>query len=339
MNYVFTKLIIISFCLCLALHISAQDNSNYESKAEFGLDISSELQVTDKGKVNYANVLRLHADVPLSERMSFQAASLSTYMTSAESIGSELQTFSNLDAERIPFALSVCGINWEMDDRHSLFLGIRNMNEDYFASPVTTFFTNSSGGIYPTVSVNYPVANYPMASVGVHYKYATDDLTLQASVYNGTGYNRFAGRENIFRVCPGSDGVFVLTEAQYSNKGSQYFLGNALRSNGGTSSTPWIYAEQRVTEQLTMLAGASHAFGSEIDCSDFICIGAHYQFPKVELGLFTDYAHFSETEEWATELTCGYSLTKHVSLQPAAHLIVTGGDFSSAYSLRVNVEF
>lgn len=335
--------------------MKAQEKDSVGLKPEFGMELTSELQFTHTGQFNFANLLRLSANVPLSRRLALEASSISAYMTSEESIGDDIQTFSNIDAETVPFALSVFGLNWNIDDRNSLFFGIRNMNEDYFASDVTSLYTNSSCGIFPTIAGNYPIANYPVASVGMHYRYESDNgqrtadngrFALQASIYNGTGYNHFTGRESVFLFCPKSDGIFGLAQAEYQYKGSSYFLG-ACGHYGDIfeigkrelGTTIWTYAEQRVTDNLYLIAGYSHAFTSESLCSDFVGLGGKYSWAKCELGLFTDYAHFVFGGESATELTCKVQLTPHVYLQPTTHFIFTDGDFLSVAMLRMGVAF
>lgn len=315
------KFVLASICFFCAAKVMAQKNDKRE--IEFGMELTSELQGTHAGDYNFVNLLRLGVSLPISSSLRIDAASLSTCMTAQESIGGDLQTFSNLDAGNIPFALSVCNFVLNVCDRHSLFFGIRNMNEDYFCSDVTSFFTNSSCGIYPTISANYPIANYPVASMGVHYRYEDEDrhFAVQASLYNGTGYNRFTGRDNVFRVCPKDDGVFGIAEVSYNHGGSRYFLGNALYCKEGISATPWFYAEQGVTPHLTLLAGYSHAFGADIECMDFIGLGALYRLGKCQLGAFTDYANFVGRNEFATELTCKIPISGQIDIQPTAHLI------------------
>lgn len=202
------------------------------------------------------------------------------------------------------------------------------MNEDYFTSPITSLFTNSSCGVYPTISANYDIANYPFASIGGHYKYENRNIVLQATLYNDKGSYRFTGRENVFRFCPASDGLFGLAEATYSHRGSSYFVGTAVYWGGsssenisssnnikGVSLSPWAYAEQRITDRLSIIAGYSHAFfvgqsvpgaerGHDAACRDFAGLGGHYTWNRAELGLFADYANFAEGTEFATELTC-----------------------------------
>lgn len=362
-------------CICLAATVKAQEQAGGQPlgeegrecrsgswKPELGLELNSELQATHKGDYNFVNLLRLSAVLPIGRGSTFEVSTLSTCMTEGGSIGVERQTFSNIDAGNIPLALSVCGFGWQKGDSHSLFVGIRNMNEDYFCSPITSFFTQSSCGIYPTLSCNYDISNYPLASMGVHYKYnkvlgsghnkvkqftndestsmqGGDRVTLEVSLYNGTGYHRFSGRENVFRVCPQSDGIFGLAQVDYQHAGSRYFLGTSVRQQRGcgTSASPWIYTEQSVTDRLSLIAGYSHAFGSDVACSDFAGVGAHYALSKVELGIFTDYARFAGFNESTTELSCKFSVTSCVDLQPSLHLISSDGTFQTAGLLRLTV--
>lgn len=334
---------LVVYCLCIADVMAQNDDTR---KVELGAELTSELQATDKGNYNFANLLRLEVSLPISSSISIDAASISAYMTADESIGGDIQTFSNIDAGTIPFTLSICNVAWQVNDRHTLYAGIRNMNVDYFTSPATSLFTNSSCGIYPTISANYPIANYPVASVGIHYRYrSTSSLTerdgvgIQASLYNGTGYNRFTGRDNIFRFCPEDDGIFGLTEVTYTRGGSFYSLGNALYCKEGISATPWLYTEQSISRSLTLLAGYSHAFSADAVCKDFIGCGITYQLGRCQLGAFTDYAHFAEGDEYATELTCRIPIFQHMDIQPTTHLIAFDGRLHCAATLRMTLSF
>lgn len=339
MNLKTTKrLFVFAACALTVAAGVAQTTQPEKLTPEVELELTSELQATHRGDYNFVNLLKLGATLPITSHLRVEAAALSTCMTADWCIGSELQTFSNLDAGRVPFALSVMGIGYAPNDRHSLFVGIRNMNEDYFASDLTAFYTSSSCGIYPTISANMPIANYPMASVGIHYRYEreirraktedTDVFALQASLYNGMGSDEIAGCRNVFRVCPQSDGVFALAQAEYQHAGSSYFVGACGRNaeiDGYASrqwtSALWAYAEQRLNDRLSLIAGYSHAFGAARLCTDFVGVGAKYDWARCEMGVFSNYAHFVEGGECATEVTCKVKLSPHIYVQPAAHLI------------------
>lgn len=384
MNYTL-KLVFCAFLWCVRIGVVAQEGEAEMHRLECGGELTTELQVADNGKCDFVNLLRLQASVPLSRSISFDVSSVSTCMTSRESIGGDLQTFSNLDAGNVAFALAKCGVGWEVKDGHSLFAGVRNMNEDYFASDVTAFFTNSSCGIYPTIGANFPIANYPLASMGVHYRYEVNEnendndndnendnendndndngndngndndngngkrngrLAVQFSLYNGMGYNRFAGRESVFRVCPGSDGVFGLSQIEYQHGDSNYFLG-ACGHYGDVYDTGrnrmgaavWAYAEQRLTGRFSLIAGYSHAFVSSAECSDFVGVGGVMSWKRCSLGVFTDYARFAECWESATEVSAKVSVSPRMYIQPAVHFISTNGTFRIASLLRVGVSF
>lgn len=216
-------------------------------------------------------------------------------------------------------------------------MGIRNVNEDYFTSPITSLFTNSSCGIFPTISANYPIANYPVASVGMHYCYEGNSIKAQASLYNGTGYNSFTSRENVFRVCPKDDGVFGITEVSYNHGGSSYFVGNALRYNGKICSTPWFYTEQNLSQKFALLICYSHAFSENIECNDFIGLGTHCLMGKYQLGAFTDYANFVGRDEFATEFTFKIPLAQHIDIQPTVHIITYDKSSHCITMLRISL--
>ncbi len=320
-----------------------------------GVEYVSEWQ-TNLKKCNWVNMLYLHGELPLNNAVSVELASISVAKTRKERLIEDLQVFSNVEEDNLPFALAVGGVNWTINERHALFCGIRNMNEDYFVSETTSFFTNSSCGVYPTISANYPIANYPLASVGVHYRYERERVGVQASLYNGCGYNRFVGRNNVFRFCPKSDGLFGLAEVAYRGKKNSSFLGMCGRygfvddmEGRGLHTTIWTYSEWNVTDHWTILAGYSHAFGHIRECSDFVGVGGKYSWERCECGLFTDYARFSVAGEWATELTGKFQVNSLLYVQAAIHVIITSslghqrvdsssGDRACAGTLRLGLE-
>lgn len=281
----------------------------------------------------------------MSNSFSIEASTISIAKTREERLVDDLQTFSNIEEDNLPLALAVCGANWQINDKHSLFMGIRNMNEDYFTSPVTSFFTKSSCGIYPTISANYPIANYPVASVGMHYCYDGSPIKVQASLYNGTGYNRFTGRDNVFRVCPKDDGVLGIAEVEYLNKRSSCFLGACMHYKSAViegayrqvGSTLWSYVEQKLTNRVSFIAACSHAF-SWAECSDFIGFGGKYTTQNCELGIFSDMARFEEATEFATEFTGKYNFSSHIYVQPSVHALFTGHTFHTVALLRFGMK-
>ncbi|MGN0236869.1 MAG: hypothetical protein ACI4AK_02095 [Lepagella sp.] len=348
----FLKLSIIAIILSLPLSLQAQDsvkpvetadaaNDSVSLRPSFSVDFTGEIQ-SDFKRVKFASLLELGACIPLSRNVSIELSSVSFATTREAPLIEDLQVFSNLDADNLPFTLSVAGVLWNFHDYHTLFAGLRRVDEDYFCSDVLSLFTNSSCGGFPTITANYDIASYPVAGLGIHYMYDRDAYTIQASVYNGRGYNKFTGRENMFRFCPEDDGIFALLQGEYRYKGSSYFLGGSLHygdlySTASRRVRPvvWAYAEQAVTDALSLVAAYSHAFSSDNVCRNFCGIGGKYAFKRVDLGLFSDYTRIEGVDEWATEITCNIQCTKHISLQPAIHVITTGGKTNCVGLMRM----
>lgn len=320
------------------LHLMAQSADGVSLRPSFGADLTSEVQ-TDFERVRMANLLQLHADIPLSSALSFQVGSLSALSTDKELEVIDLQGYSNIDTYdlNIPFALTVAGVTWQLNDRHSLFAGIRRVDEDYFCSDGLSLYTSCSPGIFPTLSWNANIATFPLAAMGIHYAYDHENLRLQASVYNGEGNYRFKGRENVFRICPQSDGVFAIGQAEYRHRGGRYYLGGTVHTDSDIQPSAWVYTEQELTPSLTMLAVYSHAFGSGNFCDNFYGLGGKYALKRTEFGLFTDYTRVLDIDEWGTELICSLHLTDFLSVKPVLHVITTDGTTKCVGMLRVDI--
>lgn len=315
------------FPIALSLTTILLWGSNYRLQAqEMGLWYDTELQIKPDGQMNHVNLLYLSADYSLNEQFKLSAATISIAKTRDESLLDDLQAFSNVEADNVPLTLAVAGLEWLPNDRHSLFFGIRSVTEDYFTSPVTALFTNSSCGIFPTISCNMDIANYPLAGVGLHYAYTTKPVNFLASLYNGIGHQDFVGRQNVWRIAPASDGVFFISQTSYMHCDDSYYLGLSYHSGASINdfspqTAIWGYTEQAVSEKISLIASLSHAFGGSCLCTDFVGLGGQYSQGKSTIGLFTDYAHFDQDEEWATELTFKRDLTSTVFLQASYHLI------------------
>ena len=162
-------------------------------------------------------------------------------------------------------------------------------------------FTNSSCGIFPTLLVNYPLANYPCASLGIDYKLSLDKIDFEVSVYNGKGYKNFWGRDNVFRFCPSSDGVIGVTSLNYTNDVGCYYMGGAVCSSvsvsdvegteddvEGTEELPeqkkenkvngvlWGYAERKLSDKVYLLLQASGSLYKDAECKNYFGMG-HWQ--------------------------------------------------------------
>lgn len=322
----------------MCLRLTAQDADSISMRPTFGVNYSGELQ-TDFKLAHMACLLQLHADIPVTRSLSFQFHSVSTLSSKRELEVLSLQGYSNIDTYGIdiPFAIAVAGFTWHIGERHTLFAGIRRTDEDYFCSDALGLFTNSSCGIFPTISWNFPIGTFPLAALGIHYAYDHDNLRLQASLYNGEGNCQFSGRESVLRFRPQSDGLFAVAQAEYRHRGSSYFLGATLHTRPDVRPTLWACAEQLLLPRLTLLAAYGHAFGNDILCNNFCGLGGKYAFRRVEPGLFVGYTRILDIDEWAAELVCNISLTSFLNVKPVLHIITADHTTSCIAMLRMEI--
>ena len=323
--------------------VAAQETDSTSMKPSFHADYTGEVQTNFK-RAKLASALELRAELPVNRHLTVCLRSVSYVTTDENPFIDDLQGFSNIDSDNLAFALAVAGLSWQIDSSNSLFAGIRRIDEDYFCSDVLSLFTNSSCGGFPTIFANYDIATYPKASLGIHYAYDSDAFGFQASVYNGLGHNKLRGGGNAFRFCPKSDGICVLAQAEWRRCGSSYFLGGSLHYNDLCVDAPrhvrpvvWAYAEQKVSDRLSLVGAYSHAFSCDVACCDFAGVGGKYDVGCASLGMFSDYTRVDGTSEWATELTCNFQLGPVFSLQPVFHVITTGGNTRCIGVLRLGV--
>lgn len=76
MKTIYTIIALLEVCL----HLPAQDADSTSQRPTFGADFSSEVQ-TDFEKFCNANLLQLHAHVPLSRKLTFEAGAIGSLVT------------------------------------------------------------------------------------------------------------------------------------------------------------------------------------------------------------------------------------------------------------------
>lgn len=346
-------MIILLFLGCSRL-VMAESADSTTLQPKFSLEYTGELQ-TDFKTSSMVNLLQLRAELPLSHSLSFQATSLSVSSTQDELLFENMMGYSDLDAYDKSFALMVAGLQWRINNHHTLFAGVRCMDEDYFCSDGLSLYTNPSCGIFPTISGNYFIATYPFAAMGLHYAYETDRLCLQASVYNGTASQDFSGRDNVFRFCPKSDGIFALGQAEYRYRDSRYFLGASLYNayeydlyfdgedfqtetlGRKTYPTMWAYAEQSLSSRCMLIAAYGHSFSSDDLLRNYYGLGAQYALDKLIFGLYSDHVRVLDINEWNTEFVCHLPLNDYLSVKPVLHILNSDSKTQCIGLLRLTV--
>lgn len=173
-----------------------------------------------EGKVNWENCLNMDAQVPLWKGAVGEAGVLANQNTrlgkgKCWTVLDDPQSFSNIQTdEQIPLSPAVVGISQKISDHLTAFLGVRNMNVDYFTTPLTSLFINSSYGIFPTLADNCSLANYPEAALCLHLVWTPGNhLTIKNSLYNGRASHHW---DEAFRFRPSKDGWADAFEVGYS---------------------------------------------------------------------------------------------------------------------------
>lgn len=357
-NRLFIVAMIVSYCPNLAAQ-------------EILVEYTAELQYDLKQRTNFVSLLNIGVDLSterlgLWENGELSYASKSIFKTSEDRIADDFQVFSNIEEANRPYALVVLGYTQTFSNV-KLFAGVRSANEDYFTAPYTSLFTNSSCGIYPTISANYPLANYPLAGMCFHAEFLwKENWQLKNSLYNGIAYESFGKGSSVFAFRPRKDGIFNMTELSYiqkSNYNGRYSGGIALHSGmyfdheSGEQAkeksqkkemnyTWWASVEQAIyrdgSKQIGLLVQYSMAPPRKNECSRYAGMGVLFtgfllKSGQDQIGIFMNQGTFSSSRERTAEVTCKIPLTKNLCVQPSFHLIKNGVDVYTVGMLRATI--
>ena len=319
----------------------------------------SERQWVMNKNTNLVNQLRLELSIPIGKgKDSFEAATLHVAKTN-DGIIDDWQGFSNIDEDNHFALLAVLGYMHEWNSGH-LFAGVRNVNEDFFTSGITSLFLNSSEGIFPTIASSYPIANYPHSGLTLYFDVTKGRWTFKNSLNNGAGYSGWKAHDNPFLVRPKKDGIFNMSQLEYNYKGGKYFAGIAVHtrqypinedgemvssdeSRSKLTGAWWVYGEQEVwnsgEKTISCMVQYSENTSHQNACYRYAEVGGSYQDEKNECGLSAQYARFQQGTECSLEATWKRQLTESISIQPSFQYIKNdNGDFT-AFSARLYVSF
>lgn len=337
-----------------------------QAKAQhFGLTNSSEIQTSSNGQFNFVDLLRLEAGLNLGKGFKADFASIHVCKSSKERILDDRQTFSNIEEDNMAGSIALLGLTWEINGLH-IFAGTRNLNEDYFISETTSLFTNSSCGIFPTISADGLIANYPLSAMGIDIKYETNKWLFETSVYNGKAGKGFKDG-GCFRIRPRHDGVFAAATINYESKHGNYFMGGSFhrtycaadeegtekckisnKERIETEATLWTYAEiplmRKGVKEANLLLQYSENPITRQGCRRYTGVGLVMnniimQKVKNSFGIFFNRAQFVDGTEYANEVTWQVYLGENLALQAALHNILENKRIMSAFLLRMTYEF
>ncbi|MDO4511738.1 MAG: hypothetical protein Q4B68_07980 [Bacteroidales bacterium] len=318
---------------------------------EFGAELDTEVETDFGHRVAWVNYLRFDLQWNINRHHSLQVATQHLYSLGDDPVVEELQLFSNIRDENTPIALAKLGYNYFTnlgeDASLSAFVGVRTENEDYFCSPLTSFFLNSSDGIFPTAANNCPLPNYMLAAMGVHFEFSYRNFTFKNSLYNGEAGKTTDGRA--FRINPGEDGVVNMTQFTLSRAGKMpfhYDLGGLYHSKVGTGAL-WLLGEQAVATAgpctISLLGQLSWAFGNDLQSKDYQGLGIVFdteeRLPMSKFGIMWHRANFNVGVEQSVEVTANFNVIDHLSIQPSAQYISGVYEKRMAGILRAVVEF
>lgn len=324
-------------------------------RPRFSGEAAHELQWNFDDEVNLDNQLSLSLEVPLWKGATFQAKTLHMAATHGPVVD-DWQGYSNLSADNCAAAVAICDLEqqWHTPRAHiTAHLGVRNTNEDYFATDLTLFFHHASLGCIPTVGCNYPMANYPTAGMGLTATVATAaGWTFRTCFYNGKGYNGWSRDDNPFLVKMGRDGVCNFTEAAHGGRTGYYALGVCSHSHMHHvdsipqrcgSATIYMYIEQdlwrRGDQAVQLLAHFSQNTHRHSPCQRHAAVGAMWTNGKHSAGAVFNYADFLEGVEMQAEASYEMSINDTLTFHPAVQWIRTDGADHALAQARLTISF
>lgn len=353
-----TKYLIISIGAIATAASPAGAESTASRKVSLSGNYMSEWQWDLNNHVNWANLLRL--DFTFSPWKNGEIALSTIHIAgTADPIIADLQGFSNIEEENNFAAIAKAGIGqrWGSVD---IFAGVRNVNEDYFISPVTSFFHNSSPGIFPTISACYPIANYPLSGLCLHWSATMGRWKIQSSLYDGRGYNGWNRDDNPFIVNFNRDGVFDISELSYQYARGRYFVGVAIHNRrwpvddssigvdeipeSSTSCAWYAYVEQTLWDKGDRRLDLSLQYSENTNrrnaCRRYAEVGSILQYaPDNTIGLSGQYARYVHDTEWSGEVTYSHDFTSYLSVQPSLQVIKNGNGCFVAFAARISIDF
>lgn len=332
---------------------------------------TTEFQYNFKENCNLVNLLALNIQLPTEAmggwRNGFLDVELiSIHRTSKERILDDRQIFSNIDEQSQLFRIFTLGYT-HIIGKTNLFFGLRNVNRDYFTALYTSLFTNSSCGIYPTISANYPLANYPLSAICLHAEYEVDNnWSVKSCLYNGAAYKSL---KQAFTINPTRDGIFSITQISHTQNSKYYGIYNwgftvytgmpvcdensesqfkekkASQKETKINYSFWANMEQCVYSDngraVGVLAQCSFAPSDVNLCSQYHGVGLLFSgwttnSKKDQLGVFINKSIFDSEKEVSLELTWKHQITNNLEIQPALHLIENRGNVMVAGLFRLS---
>lgn len=324
------------------------------AKAIVNLTSEGQYNLTNN-KANFVNLLEVGINANLGHKFTFTGNFITVQNTRSKQgkgrISDDFQVFSNIEEDNHKLSLFTFGPTWKVTDNLNLFIGVRNVNLDYFASPLTSVFTGSSQGIYPTISGNWEkMANYPMSAMCFHADWDfTENWNLRNSLYNGTATLEI---QEVFRFIPTKNGIFNITQLGYTYPGEdkqwlgEYYIGftygnapNQENVKTNQYSAFGLIEQPLVKDKLGLLLEYGWSPKSQT-CRSYL--GAAFVFTNfgkenADLGVMINRAAYKEGKETDIEITYSIPISQHITIQPCMHFIQTNKKQNTIGLVRLNI--
>ena len=340
----------------------AQRNTQLDLDAEVTYTTSF-LWNTTNGKANWINILNAYHSLDLWRGGSFGidllAANNLRNSQGKGGVADNLNIFSAIEDESVALSLFEFGLRQDFG-MSNVFLGVRNVNKDYFTSPWNSIFTSSVGGLFPTIAANFPISDSPRSAMCLHSElYFTKRLTLKSSLYNGVASEKWS---EVFNIRPRRDGIIAINELSYVGDEGSYVGSYHLGYSYGHTPLPeeqrdaeeplkkvsrsalWVLVEQPLYlaptgSQLTLLLHGG--WSPESVCDWYGAVGVLWRglvFEGDYIGLLYDRSLYTSGYETELELTYSYPAPFGI-IQPALHRVYTPTDAHTIAMMKAIFEF
>ncbi len=289
------------------------------------------------GRGAWNGLLTVEGGVSPWEDGMVEASAIASYTTGT--VIDDIQGVSNLDAgESRAFRLLKLGIGQQWGD-WTLFAGLRNIDYDYFTTNYTSFFTGSSYGNYPTLSINHLLPTYPLSALGIHAEYEPiDDIVIKESLYTGSASDRF---DRQFRIRPADDGFFNIGSVTYTADAededftpASYMLSYSIARMPEEYGMQMHYAlfgniEQPVVTvrgmQLGVMVQGSWCPGEPM-CRGYTALAMLGEWRGgMMAGIACNRVFAVDGDESDLEFTFSYPFLRYFTLTPSLHCVFTEG--------------
>lgn len=216
-------------CLIMIVNftIDAQKKKYLSPELNYASDIISNFSGGDKRDTQVMGIIKAGLSVDtdsagLWKGGTFDIELMSTYGKGMSATNlHDLQGISAIEAGNHPLLF------WELwyhqqFGKFGIRAGLQNINSDFMIQSYTNNFSSGSYNAFPTLSLNYSLANYPVAGLGISFSYRINNQwTVLSSIFNGKVSDLKTDRFNShWRLNPKKDGLLSLSELKYSSDAS-----------------------------------------------------------------------------------------------------------------------